>query len=64
LYPEQRECAHPTTEQILRLFSRAERHKLFQDECTLRVFDVEFTELQLKTLALLGVPEQAFQSAS
>jgi hypothetical protein len=28
LYPEQRLCAHPTTEQILGLFSLAERHKL------------------------------------
>ncbi|EQD27766.1 Transposase, partial [mine drainage metagenome] len=26
LYPEQRQCALPTTEQILRLFSLAERH--------------------------------------
>jgi transposase len=64
LYPEQRDCVHPTTEQILRLFSRAERHWLFQGERQLRLFEVEFTELQLKTLALLGVPEQAFQSAS
>lgn len=64
LYPEQRECAHPTTEQILRLFSRAERHNLFQDEAPVRVFEVEFTELQLKLLTLLGVPERAFQSTS
>ena len=28
LYPEQRRCKHPTTEQILRLFSLAERHTL------------------------------------
>ncbi|MGT2455355.1 hypothetical protein ACU4GI_19755 [Cupriavidus basilensis] len=28
LYPEQRQCRRPTTEQILRLFSLAERHKL------------------------------------
>src|SRR5215831_9220663 len=27
LYPEQRDCARPTTEQILRLFSLAERHQ-------------------------------------
>jgi hypothetical protein len=31
LYPEQRNCARPTTEQILRLFSLAERHQLMQD---------------------------------
>jgi hypothetical protein len=31
LYPEQRLCAHPTTEQILSLFSFAERHELIHD---------------------------------
>jgi hypothetical protein len=31
LYPEQRHCAHPTTEQILRLFSLAARNKLVQN---------------------------------
>ena len=30
IYPEQRHCAHPTIEQVLRLFSLAERHHLLQ----------------------------------
>jgi hypothetical protein len=62
LYPEQRLCAHPTTEQILGLFSFAERHELIQDGDTVQVFDVQFTDLQRQLLALLGVPEQAFRS--
>jgi transposase len=61
LYPEQRLCAHPTTEQILGLFSFAERHQLIQDGKTVQVFDVQFTDLQRQLLALLGVPEQAFR---
>jgi transposase len=61
LYPEQRLCAHPTTEQILGLFSFAERHELIQDGKTVQVFDVQFTDLQRQLLALLGVPEQAFR---
>jgi transposase len=61
IYPEERDCARPTTEQILRLFSLTERHQLVQDGKTL-VFDARFTELQRQVLALLGVPEDAFRS--
>ena len=60
LYPEQRDCARPTTEQILRLFSLAERHQL-NDGKTVQVFNVQFTELQRQVLALLGVSEDAFR---
>ena len=63
LYPEQRQCAHPTTEQILRLFSLAERHRLTtQDGQTIQVFDVQLTDLQRQLLTLLGVAPQAFRS--
>jgi transposase len=62
LYPEQRSCAHPTTEQILRLFSLAERHQLMQDGKPVEVFDVQFTELQRHVLKLMGVSEHAFRS--
>jgi transposase len=61
LYPEQRDCKHPTTEQILRLFSLAQRHQLMHDGKTIEVFDVQFTDLQRQVLALLGVPEDAFR---
>jgi transposase len=61
LYPEQRQCAHPTTEQILRLFSLAERHKLTDHNHTVQVFEVEFTALQRQVLTLLGVSERAFR---
>jgi len=63
LYPEQRQCAHPTTEQILRLYSLAERHKLIEDGHTVQVFDVQLTDLQRQLLSLLGVPERAFRSS-
>jgi len=38
IYPEQRQCAHPTAEQVLRLFSLAERHRLMQHEHDVQVF--------------------------
>jgi transposase len=60
-YPEQRLCKRPTTEQILRLLSLAERHTLLRGDRILQVFPVELTELQRQVLDLLGVPQQAFR---
>jgi len=60
IYPEQRQCAHPTTEQVLRLFSLAQRHHLLQHGRTVQVFELKLTELQRHVLALLGVPDNAF----
>jgi hypothetical protein len=61
LYREQRNCRRPTTEQILRLFSLAERHQLTQDGKVTQVFDFESTDLQRQVLKLLGVSEDAFR---
>ena len=64
LYPEQRQCAHPTTEQVLRLFSLTQRHRLIdQNGSTIQTFDTELTSLQIQILALLGVPNEAFRHA-
>lgn len=63
LYPEQRQCAHPTTEQVLRLFSHAQRHTLTTREGqAVQVFEAELTDLQRQLLGLLGVPPRAFRS--
>ena len=62
LYPEQRHCRRPTTEQILRLFSLAERHTLVRDGRIVQVFHAELTHLQRQVLGLLGVSPQAFRS--
>jgi transposase len=61
LYPEQRQCARPTAEQILRLFTLAERHYLVQHGRTVQVFPAQLTDLQRQVLTLLGVSPQAFQ---
>ena len=62
LYPEQRECRRPTTEQMLRLFSLAERHTLRWRRRAVQVFNPELTDLQRQVLPLLGVPPITFQS--
>jgi hypothetical protein len=60
LYPEERRCKRPTTEQVLRLFSHAERHVLLHHARPIQVFHPELTDLQKRVLALLGVPLRAF----
>src|SRR5437773_10082046 len=61
IYPEQRPCRRPTTEQILRLFSLAERHTLVSDGRAVQVFNPTLTDLQSQVLDLLGVPQSAFR---
>ena len=61
LYPEQRNCRRPTTEQVLRLFSLAQRHRLTLADQTVQRFDAELTDLQRQILTLLGVPESAYR---
>jgi transposase len=63
LYPEERMCERPTAEQILRLFSHAQRHVLHHQGVPVRTFDPELTPLQRQVLALLGVPESAYRAS-
>jgi hypothetical protein len=56
IYPEQRLCAHPTTEQLLRLFSMAQCHELLHEGRAIKRFTTDLTELQREVLRLLGVP--------
>jgi transposase len=60
LYPEARACKRPTTEQVLRLFSLAERITVLSDGQPLKVFNPEPTPLQQQLLDLLGIPKGAY----
>jgi transposase len=62
LYPEQRECRRPTTEQVLRLFSLAQRHRLTHAGHTVQLFDATLTDLQRQILGLLDIPESAYRA--
>jgi transposase len=62
LYPEERECKQPSTEQILRLFSLPERHLLYRRDRLVEVFEPTLTELQHQVLDLLGISRQAYRS--
>lgn len=61
IYPEERACRCPTTEQILRLFSLTEQHVLSRRGKLVQVFHARLTELQSQVLALLQVPTRKFR---
>ena len=61
IYPEQRSCRHPTTEQVLRMFSLAQRHRLTNGQEIMKCFDAELTALQRQVLKLLSVPDSAYR---
>ncbi len=60
LYPEERVTSRPTSEQIFRLFSLAERHTLTREGELIQSFDPDLSDLQKQVLALLGVPLSAY----
>lgn len=61
LYPEERGSRRPTSEQILRLFSHAERHIILRRDEIVQVCEPELTDLQKQVLRLLGVPLNAYR---
>jgi hypothetical protein len=64
LYPEERRCKCPTTEQVLRLFSHTERHVLLRDSRLVQVSHPELTDRQKQILTLLGVPLRLYRPGS
>jgi len=64
LYPEDRENRRPTAEQVLRLFSLAQRNVLRCDGNPVRAFDPQLTPLQSQILGLLRVPEKVYYQAA
>jgi len=61
LYPEERANHRPTAEQILRLYSLIQRHRLCEEDGRqVQLFEPELTDLQQQVLSLLGVPETVY----
>jgi transposase len=63
IYPEQRSCKRPTTEQILGLFSLTERQHLLQNGVSIQCFEAQLTPLQYQVLRLLGLPQSPYRAA-
>jgi hypothetical protein len=64
LSPGQRDGEWLASEQLLRRFTLAGRHKPSQGEHTREVFKAEFTDREHQVLALLGVSKFALQGES
>jgi len=65
LYPEDRPCKHPTTEQIFRVFEDLRRRTLTgPDGATLRRFHNEISPLQTTLLRLLGLSSASYLSVT
>jgi len=56
LYPEGRECKHPTTERMVELFEGLQVHRLYCGRELEDTYAPEISRLQRKVLKLLGVP--------
>lgn len=60
LYPEDRECAAPTTSRILEIFDNVQIHRLWAEDELVQVFRTELLDLQKQVLSLAGVPANAY----
>lgn len=60
--PEERSCARPITERILRLYAHAQRHKLLCQESIVQTVEIALTQPQQEALDLLGVLSPAFRN--
>ncbi len=61
LYGEEMACEMPTSLQILRVFSLAERHVLYRKEEIIDDFDIILTDLQRQILKLLGLRDTIYR---
>lgn len=64
LHPEERACRQPTAEQLLRLLSTMEQHRLYRRGRQVEVFEPRPPDLQAEVLRLLGVPAGAYRPRS
>lgn len=56
LYPEGRECRHPTTARVIELFEGLQVHRLYRGRELEDTYAPEINRLQRKVLKLLGIP--------
>ena len=63
IYLEERQTAHPTAEQLFRLFSLAQRQTLTCKGVLVKTFVEPLTPLQEQVLGLLGISAATYLSA-
>jgi transposase len=61
LYPEERQSRCPTAEQVFRLFSHVEGHRIMKGQRLIDSVQPRLTKLQQQVLELLGVPSGSYR---
>jgi len=56
MYPERRECSHPTARRLIDIFDSVQRHEIHHSRATPAVTVTELTRLQRTLLRLLRIP--------
>jgi len=60
LYPEERLCRAPTADRLFDLFGNLKKHRLFDGDKLVQLFQPTLSDLQKKVLSLLGVKPSAY----
>jgi glutamine amidotransferase PdxT len=60
LYPEFRNCAAPSTERILEIFSTVSRHQLHHDGVLVKTFHPELTAQHVQVLDLMELTPSVY----
>jgi transposase len=55
MYPENRECARPTTHRVIEIFSTIQRHEVRVEEADAQIMVTELTETQRTIIRMMGL---------
>lgn len=61
IYPEQRECRHPSAERILEALQKVSKHELWENETLEDKFFDPLSDIQMRILKLLRIPLMYYQ---
>jgi transposase len=61
LYPEERMCRAPCAERIVEIFAPLQRHRLYEKETLVEVFEPELHDLHRQVLGLLNLQPDLFK---
>jgi predicted nuclease with TOPRIM domain len=60
MYPENRECARPTTHRVIEIFSTIQRHEVRVEEADAQIMVTELTETQRTIIRMMGLNPKTY----
>ncbi len=64
IYPEKRQCASPTTDKVLNLFSNIQCHHITDNGVHVKTFNPKLNDVQALILDLLEIPQSVYTEYS